>query len=268
MELIQLIRIFSDKWSFIYLFALLALILLIIRILVSAILKKSFKTKSFLEIILKTLIIAFGLLVILAYSGLPTISAAIGVGIATLAIVLALHESIANYIAGIHIMLEKLFDIGDYIRLDSKLSGYVTDIGWRTTRLRKIENNVILIPNKQLTEGTVVNYSLPQKQFAISIPISIANKLEPQRIEHILMDESTLAAKYIPGLLKEPAPSIRFQPNFEDSALHLILIVYINEINDKLFVRHELTKRIVLRFKKERIEFPTPKLVVEINNTI
>lgn len=99
----------------------------------------------------------------------------------------------------------------------------------------------------------------------MAIGLSVKSGTEPHRIEHILLDEISLSSKYIPGLLMEPAPYIRFLPGFAADALRLKLVIHVNDIRDQNFVEHELGKRILMRIKREGIDFTLPVSAIEMN---
>ena len=83
-------------------------------------------------------------------------------GVGGLAVALALQDTLANFFAGIHILIEEPVAVGNTIRLSENEEGVVTDIGWRTTRVRNGNNNVVVIPNTKITSGILINYNLPE----------------------------------------------------------------------------------------------------------
>ena len=205
-----------------------------------------------------------GALVLLNTLGISITPILTALGVGGLAVALALQGSLANLFAGIHILLEKPVRVGDYIKLESGQEGYVADIGWRTTRIRMLPNNMIVVPNVKLAESILTNYYLPEPRMAVLIPISVSYGSDPARVEAILVEEATLASSEVPGLLAEPAPFIRFIPGFGESSLDFTLIVQVSEFVDQYLVQHELRKRIFARFQKEGIEIPFPQRVVHM----
>ena len=81
-----------------------------------------------------------------------------------IAVALALQDTLANLLAGIHILVERPIVVGDSIKLESGHEGVVTDIGWRTTRVRTGSNDMVVVPNTKITSGILVNYSLPDRR--------------------------------------------------------------------------------------------------------
>lgn len=205
---------------------------------------------------LKGLIIIIGLLIILTVLGISITPLITALGVGGLAVALALQDTLANLFAGIHILVEKSIRIGDFIRLETGQEGYVEDITWRTTRIKMLPNNMVVIPNSKLAQSIVTNYHLPDKRMATQIPISVSYSSDPDKIENILIEETKRAVGEIPGLLGEPEPVVRFVPGFGESSLDFTLVCHIQEFTDQYPVQHALRKRIFKRFKEEGIEIP------------
>jgi len=205
-----------------------------------------------------------GALVLLNTLGVSITPILTALGVGGLAVALALQGSLANLFAGIHILVEKPVRVGDYVKLESGQEGYVADIGWRTTRIRMLPNNMIVVPNAKVAESILTNYHLPEPRMAALIPISVSYGSDPARVEAILVDEAIQASREVPGLLAEPAPFVRFIPGFGESSLDFTLIVQVGEFVDQYLVQHELRKRIIARFHKEGVEIPFPQRVVHL----
>jgi small-conductance mechanosensitive channel len=216
--------------------------------------------------LVKGVVYLCGALVLLNTLGISITPILTALGVGGLAVALALQSSLTNLFAGIHILVEKPIHVGDYIKLESGQEGYVADIGWRTTRIRMLPNNLVIVPNAKLAETILTNYHLPEKRMSLLIPISVSYESDPTRIEAILLAEVAAALDQIPGLLAEPAPFVRFIPGFGESSLDFTLIVQVNEFVDQYLVQHELRKRIFARFQTEGIEIPFPQRVVHVRS--
>jgi small-conductance mechanosensitive channel len=212
--------------------------------------------------ILKGTILVIGFLIILSVLGISITPLITALGVGGLAVALALQDTLANLFAGIHILVEKSIRIGDFIKLETGQEGYVEDITWRTTRVRMLPNNMVVIPNSKLAQSVVTNYYLPEKRMSLLIPIGVSYSSDPEKVEKILVEEAKEAVGKIPGLLGDPEPFIRFIPGFGDSSLDFTLICQVKEFTDQYLVQHELRKRIFKRFKEEGIEIPFPHRTV------
>jgi small-conductance mechanosensitive channel len=212
--------------------------------------------------ILKGTILVIGFLIILSILGISITPLITALGVGGLAVALALQDTLANLFSGIHILVEKSVRVGDFIRLETGQEGYVDDITWRTTRIRMLPNNMVVIPNHKLAQSIVTNYYLPEKKMSLSIVIGVSYSSDPDKIEGILMEETKEAVGKVPGLLDSPEPSVRFIPGFGESSLNFTLTCHVQEYTDQDIVQHELRKRIFRRFKAEGIEMPFPQRTV------
>ena len=208
--------------------------------------------------IINAVILAMGFLIILNGLGISITPLLTALGVGGLAVALALQDTLSNLFAGVHILVERPLKVGDYVKLDSGEEGYVTDIGWRTTKIRKLQNNLVIIPNSKLSQSVITNFNMPEKRMSVLIPVGVSYDSDPQNVEDILLDVASSAAGEIKGLLKEPVPFVRFSPGFGDSSLDFTLICQVSEFVDQYLVQHELRKRIFNRFKDESIEIPFP----------
>lgn len=214
--------------------------------------------------IIKAVVFALGGLIIASSIGISITPMLTALGIGGLAVALALQDTLSNLFAGVHILVENPVRIGDYIKLDSGEEGFVEDIGWRTTRIRQLANNMVIVPNNKLAQSNITNYSLPEKRMSMPIAIGVSYDCDPDHVEAVLIEEANAGAAVIPGLLSEPAPFVRFIPGFGDSSLNFTLICQVSEFVDQYLAQHELRKRIFKRFRKEGIEIPFPQRTVHL----
>jgi small-conductance mechanosensitive channel len=212
--------------------------------------------------ILKGTILIIGFLIIISALGISITPLITALGIGGLAVALALQDTLANLFAGIHILVEKSVRVGDFVRLETGQEGYVEDITWRTTRIRMLPNNIVVIPNSRLSQSIITNYYLPEKRMSLLIPVSVSYSSDPEKVEKVLVEEAKKAIGEIPGLLGNPEPFVRFIPGFGDSSLDFTLICQVQEFVDQFPAQHELRKRIFKRFKEEGIEIPFPHRTV------
>lgn len=216
--------------------------------------------------IMKGIIFVIGFLVILSVLNVPIAPFITSLGIGGLAVALALQDTLSNLFAGIHILIEKSVRVGDFVRLENGQEGYVEEIGWRTTKIRMLSNNLVIIPNSKLSQSIITNFHLPEKRLSLLIPISVSYNEDPDRVEEVILDEVRKAASELEGLLTEPPPVLRFNPGFGESSLDFTLVCSIKEFADNAVIQHQLRKRIFKRFKQEGIEIPFPHRVVYLKN--
>jgi small-conductance mechanosensitive channel len=221
---------------------------------------------SLLLAVVKAMVYVIGVLIILNYLGISIAPLITALGVGGLAMALALQDTLSNLFAGIHIMAEQAIRVGDFVRLESGQEGYVQDISWRTTRIRMLPNNMVIVPNNKLSQSVITNYYLPEQKMVLQVPVNVSYASDPDHVERVLLEEARKAQAEVPGLLADPAPSVRFLPGFGESSLAFSLLCPIREIGDQNPVMDELNKRILKRFRQEGIEFPYPARTVYLRD--
>jgi small-conductance mechanosensitive channel len=190
-------------------------------------------------------------------------------GVGSVAVALALQETLSNFFSGLYLVADQPVSPGDYIKLDAGQEGYVLRIGWRSTSLRTPSNNLVVIPNSTLAKAVITNFSRPDARMSLSIPVSVAYGYDARRIEQILLEVAREAARETgDGLLSNPEPSVGFIPGFGQSSMDFTLTVQIRRIEDQGPVQSELRKRIQERFQKEGIETPFPTRTIVLGKSV
>ena len=181
-------------------------------------------------------------------TALATVAAA-----ATLAIGFAMQDVIANFVAGIFIFTDKPFRIGDWIEWDGN-SGIVEDISFRVSRVRTFDNELLTVPNSNLTDGVVKN-PVAKDTLRLKVPFGIGYDDDIGKATEIIQEE----AENHPEILSDPAPSVRLT-NLGGSSVELTSRVWIANPSRADFVktRGEYTTTVKERFDAEDIDIPYP----------
>jgi small-conductance mechanosensitive channel len=220
---------------------------------------------SLTQNVAQLVVIVIGLLILLDSLRISITPLLTALGVGGLAVALGLQDTLANFFAGVHVSLAGNVRLGDYIKLGTGEEGYVSDITWRTTTVRALSNNLIIIPNSKLAQAIVINYHLPEKRLGMSITVPVSYDSDLDLVERILLEEAQKGAQEIEGLLADPAPSVRFIPGFGNSSLDFTLGCQVSEFVYQYPVQHELRKRILMRFRRENIQIPYPTRTVYLN---
>lgn len=207
---------------------------------------------------------ALGIMIVLDNLGVSLTAVWTTLGVSSVAVALALQDTLSNFFAGIYLRVDSPVRLGDYVKLDSGEEGFVHQMGWRSTRIRTLPNNVVVVPNSKLASAIVTNFSLPEPEMSLLIPVSVSYSSDPERVERILVEEATRAAGKVEGLQADAAPFVRFIPGYGESSLDFTLICRVNTFVDQYLVQHELRKRIFARFRQEGIEIPFPQRDVHL----
>lgn len=210
------------------------------------------------QLVGRVLFLILGLALVLSGLGYSLTKVWTALGIGSLAIALALQETLSNTFAGFHILMDRAFRVGDYIKLDSGEEGWVTQISWRSTWLRTRPNFLVVIPNSKLSRAAITNYSLPEPRLALPIPVGVSYDSDPRRVRVVLEEVARQALGEVDGLLPDPPPLVRFLPGFGDYSLNFTLVCQVREFVDRDAVQDELHYRIFERFRREGIQIPSP----------
>lgn len=207
-------------------------------------------------------VVILGALLVLNQLGFSITPILTALGVGGLAVALALQDTLSNLFAGFYVAVAGQVRLGDYIHMDGGQEGYVTDIGWRSTTVRSLANNMAIIPNAKLAQAIVVNYHLPEKRMGASVQVGVSYDADPEHVKRVLLEIAAAGVAEIPGLLALPAPSVAFDPGFGDSSLGFTLNYQVTEFGNQFSVRNELRLRILQRFRQEGIEMPFPTRTV------
>ncbi len=176
-------------------------------------------------------------------------------GIAGIAVGFAAKDTLANLFAGIFILADAPYEVGDFIVLDSGERGRVTQVGLRSTRLLTRDDVEVTIPNAVIGNSKIVNESGgPWEKERIRVAVSVAYGTDIDWVERILLE---IAATH-EELCREPAPRVRFR-TFGASGLDFELLVWVNEPVLRGRLLHEMNREIYKRFQRDGIEIPFPK---------
>jgi small-conductance mechanosensitive channel len=193
--------------------------------------------------------------------GISLAPALTALGVGSLAVALALQDTLSNFFSGVTILMGKPVRPGDFIRVDPTYEGYVESIGWRTTQLRTLANNMVVIPNATLSKAIITNYSLPSPNVAASVRIDVGLDEDLDRVEDALADEARRAVD-IPSIAETPAPSVALAPGFVDGVVAFSVYFQVRSFGDQTGVQHALRKRIATRFKKDGIAFASARTAI------
>lgn len=178
-------------------------------------------------------------------------------GVGGLAVALALQDTLSNFFSGFHIIAARQIKVGDYIKLDSGQEGYVTDINWRTTKIKLGDNNVVLVPNIKLIQSIIINFYLPDKEMNVLVNLGVHYKSDLNKVEKVTCEVAKEIMKDVPGGVPAFNPVLRYN-SFGDSSVNFAVVLRVKEFVDQYFIKHEFIKRLHERYNKEGIIIPYP----------
>ncbi len=156
------------------------------------------------------LVVALGALVVLNGLGVSITPMLTALGVGGLAVALALQEPLANLFAGIVIALARQVRVGDYVKLDNGVEGYVTDFSWWSTRIRMLSNNMVLVPNAKLAQSVVTNFHLPNPDLIVPVDVDVDPASDLPQVERVTLDVGREVMREVPGGVPDFEPVIRY----------------------------------------------------------
>lgn len=212
---------------------------------------------SLTQNIAKIFIIGIGVLIILSALGISITPILATLGVGGLAVALALQDTLSNFFSGFHVTMARQIQVGDYVKLESGEEGYITDINWRTTKIKMLPNNVVLVPNSKMAQAIVTNYYLPDKEMAVLVNMGVHYNSDLKKVEAITCEVAKEVMKEVAGGVPDFEPFIRYN-GFGDFSVNFTVIMRAKEFVDQYLIKHEFIKRVHERYRKEGIIIPYP----------
>ncbi len=205
----------------------------------------------------KTSVVILGVLIILGEWEVrigPLLGA---LGIGGLAIALALNSSLSNIFSGVQLILDHSVNVGDKVQLDSGEVGVVLDIGLRTTSMRTYDNEVISLPNSQLANARIKNYTRPDATIRVSVNFAVAYGTDVAEVKRVV----SVAISQLDDIMQEPGPQVLFL-NMGDFTLDMTARVWVDDYGKQFARQLEMTDRIYNCLNESGIEIPFPTRTV------
>jgi small-conductance mechanosensitive channel len=256
--LVNLFRIpILEKVFYAALVILLAIPIKGFTLLVLSYLKANFKFSG-------VIIFAIAILLALDVLGVNVVPFVAGAGIAGIAVGFAAKDTLSNLIAGILLIIDRPFEIGDRIEVWSSPQGSATwgdviDIGLRATKIRTTDNIVIIIPNNEIMMRDIINYTTISTDIRLRIPIGVAYDTDIKKAKSVILE----VAKTAEWVLRNPSPVVVVR-QFGESSVDLQLRVWIKDARNRMDTISYMTDKVKEAFDREGIEIPYPKRDITI----
>ena len=204
---------------------------------------------------------SIGLLVILDALDISIAPMLTALGIGGLAVSLALKDTLTDVFAGLHILLSKKVQPGDFVSLDSGEMGYIQNITWRNTKMLERTNNIIHIPNTKLSKAVIKNYDSGDPSFSVKIPVGVGYDSDLDVVERVVMEVANDLHQIMDEMNKQSTPSFKFR-GFGQSSIDFMVYFRGNKYGDQNPIIHAFVKKLHKRFNEEGIEIPFPMRTV------
>lgn len=211
------------------------------------------------EKIVSLFLMGAALIVVLKHFNYDIFSLVTALGIGSLAIGMAAKDTLAHMISGFTIMLDRPFRIGDRIQLIGGQIGDVTDIGLRSTKIKTLDNQLLIIPNSDLCNTMLTNQAFPNSRAKGRVNIGVAYGSDVDLVKQLLVT----TAGEIEDVLPDPPPEAYFA-GFGDSSLNMALFFWVEEYSTLFAVTDKINSLILKRFGENSIEIPFPTRTVKM----
>jgi len=212
--------------------------------------------ETFICNLVRTVLMIVVIIAAIGAIGIQTTSFIAVFGAAGLAVGLALQGSLSNFASGVLIVLFRPYRVGDWIEA-AGISGGVEQVQILTTILKTGDNKQIIVPNSQIMDSIITNYSANDtRRVDMVVGVSYGDDLDKVRktLEDLLATEDRI--------LPEPAPTIAVSA-LADSSVNFVVRPWV-KTSDYWGVMFDLTEAIKKRFDKEGISFPFPQQDVHL----
>jgi MscS family membrane protein len=213
------------------------------------------RTEPLLANVARILIFAASVYVFFLIVGVQPTAWLASAGVVGLAVGFAAQDTLSNLFAGIFILADAPYKLGDMINLDGGDRGMVTHIGLRSTRLLRRDDVEVTLPNAIIANARIMNESGgPSKKHRIGVAVGVAYGSDVDEVEAILKS----VAEANDRVVDDPAPRVRFR-QFGASSLDFELLSWIGDPRDRGITKHELNRAIYKRFAADGVEIPFPQ---------
>lgn len=225
------------------------------------------KTESKIDDIIFDLFIRFSniivytaaIIIALDFLGVNVVPFIAGAGVAGVAIGFAAKDTLSNLIAGILLIIDRPFEVGDRIEVwsapvGSATWGDVIDIGLRATKIKTTDNIIIIIPNNEIMLRDIINYTIISEKIRVRINIGIAYDADLKKAKKAILQVAQ-AAEWVAD---DPPPKVVVS-NFGESSVDLQLRVWIHDARRRMDTISDITDKVKEAFDENGIEIPYPK---------
>lgn len=214
----------------------------------------------FVRNIIKVVIYLIFIVFILERMGIAIAPLLAGLGIAGLAVGLALQDTLTNFFAGIHILTDKPFKEGDIVLIDGtnpQVTGAIDSIGWRSTRIKTADNNFVIVPNAKLAQSVITNFYTPNQKVQQVFEIGVSYDEDVKNVEKVILDTLKNLQQTSGFFSKTEEPWVRLD-QFGDYSLVFKYGYFISKYDQRFDAKKQVNTAIFYAFKENKIEIPFP----------
>jgi small-conductance mechanosensitive channel len=205
-----------------------------------------------------------GGLVLLSALGIPVTPIVASLGIGSLAVALALQPTLENFFSDIQLIVDKPIRVGDFVELDSGEQGYVEKIGWRSTWIRMLLNNMFIMPNSAPSQSKLINYNYPAKERSVPVEVSVHYESDLDYVENITLEVARdILAHHEWGVTEHT--TFVLSHTFHNSSINFTVMLHAKEYVNRFWVKSAFIKALHKRYKAQGIVIPFAISVINLS---
>ena len=222
-------------------------------------------TRTLTLMITRLALLSVTLLIMLDTLGVSITPLLASLGVGSVAVALALQDTLSNFFSGIYLLVDRPIRLGDYIALDKDTKGFVRKIGLRSTRVELGSNATMVLPNSKLSSSQITNYDLHGRNTVITVDASVSYESDLQKVETVTLEVATQIQQTSSAGSADFKPAMRFQ-SFADSAISLFVVLQAKHVTESSILTHDFIKALHQRFRQEGIDIPFPQRVLHVKS--
>lgn len=213
-----------------------------------------------IAVILRYLIVAFGVIIAIQEIGFNLASLAVVAGGLGVGIGFGIQDLTTNFVSGLTLLLDRPVKVGDFVELEG-LMGIVKKISIRSTIITTNDDSSVIVPNSTMISNKIVNWSYENPLLCLRLSIEVAENSNP-----LLVTETLLSIAYAEaGVLYEPNPKVLFV-EFGDDSFKFELLVWTDRPTEREVIKSSLNFAIEYHFRQQGIEFPFNDREIHLKN--
>lgn len=216
--------------------------------------KLSETTRSLLLLIARIILYSLGLLLILDNLGVSLTPLLASLGVSSIAVALALQDTLANFFSGIYMLVDQPVRPGDTIQIDTGYQGKVLHIGWRSTHITLGSGNTLVIPNTKLASALITNFDLPSSECNIVCSFALNHLTNLDAAEKAIQRAMGNAARSCADSLTGAAPTMNFSAVTDRGIAVNVTFKAVN-ITEQGKIIHSFIKNLSQELIQDKIEF-------------
>jgi small-conductance mechanosensitive channel len=203
---------------------------------------------------LRGLVVGIGALMLLQSVGISIGPLLASLGIGSLAIALSLQDTLKNMFSGLFVVADKPLEVGDFVKLETGQEGYLSKLGWRSSKFRMPNDGFVVVPNSKLVDSVVTNYRASDGGIALCLDLSVQGLTELERVEQVTGEVARAVMRSVAGGVPHFDPFFRFH-TISGGAVSFTVSLRARSGAAIDLIRHEFIKRVTERYQRENIKF-------------